>query len=182
MGFIKKGDREKVEIINKWMGMYHRTKPYDLKKSSDLIQLTVMATAEYMDLYYYHSNIQDVCEAYDESLEHFHPDDWINLNEDSEENDNKDIANLLAELDFTFLNVVNKAEDQCRQAWLHVCECSSEEVYKYFFGEMLDITTEVFSAAVDETIEDISSIEYKYNIEDNTKCFAEKLRSNITGS
>lgn len=58
------------------------------------------------------------------------------------ENANKNIANLLAQLDFTFLSVVNKAEDECRRAWLHVGECGSEEVYKYFFGEILDVLLE----------------------------------------
>lgn len=95
-------------------------------------------------MYYYHSNVQDLCESYDESLEHFHPADWINLHDDDEEeNDNKEVANLLAELDFTFLSVVNKAEDECRRAWSHVGECGSEEVFKYFFGEILVTTSEV---------------------------------------
>lgn len=72
---LSKRRQRESEIINKGMGMSHRTKPYDLKKPSDLVRFTEMATAEYMDMYYYHSNIQDVCEGYNESLEHFYSDD-----------------------------------------------------------------------------------------------------------
>ncbi|MDQ2086508.1 hypothetical protein RBH29_08715 [Herbivorax sp. ANBcel31] len=177
MSFYKKEDRKKIEIINKGMGTAHRTKPYDLKKTDDLINYTEMITAEYMDMKSYLCWLHDIIELYDDSLEHFHPDIWINLtSEELEENDYSEASYVLTDLDGLFVNIVNKAEDSCYRAWKHVMESNLEKVHQHFFGQVISIDSEKFKEIFEKTILEVVNAEYQYNVSKSAKTFADNLK------
>lgn len=79
--FIGKDDGEIIEAVNTALGMQHRSKLYDLKNSEDLIEAAKMATAEYLDLWDYSRQLDNILEEYDEALEHYHTSTWFQLGE-----------------------------------------------------------------------------------------------------
>lgn len=71
--FINKDDKEKIELLNELLGMSHRTKSYDMLNPDDLIELTELITAEYIDMRHYWNMISRVHSDFDESVEVFYP-------------------------------------------------------------------------------------------------------------
>ncbi|TYQ14591.1 UNVERIFIED_CONTAM: hypothetical protein Cloal_0942 [Acetivibrio alkalicellulosi] len=179
MNFYKKEDRKKIELINKGMGTSHRTKPYDLKKPEDVICYTEMITAEYMDMKSYLCWLQDVMELYDDSLEYFHPDIWINLGSGEDESEYSEASYILTEVDSVFVELVNKAEQRCYDAWKYVFESNFIETHQHFFDEVMSIDLEIFDRIFEETILEIVNVEYQYNVIKSAKAFAKILKERI---
>ena len=76
---LSKDDKENIALLNSIMGTRYREENYDLENTKDLIELVTYKTAEYMDYMSYIGNIGWLIENFDQSLEVFHPEKWINM-------------------------------------------------------------------------------------------------------
>ncbi len=76
MSFMKKKDVERVELFNQVLGTHHRTKPFDWKKSEDIIEALTMAIAEFVDTVRMADQLSGMCDDFDEMIEHYHPHEW----------------------------------------------------------------------------------------------------------
>lgn len=178
MKFIKKEDRENIDKLNMLMGTNHRSKPYDLKKDEDLIEATAMATAEYVDLEHYFGILSNLSEAFDESMEFFYPDEWINIGLKGTMED-EDLSSAVESLSVTedlFHILVDRAETKCIKLWKLVLLESSDDVIRHFFGETKHFDKETVENVLEDNLfEVLDEMEYDRVIENSVKNFAKAL-------
>ena len=161
-----------------FLGMNHRTKPYDFKNSNDIIEATVMVTAKYLDMTHYWIALNDVEEAFDESLEYFNPAAWINIGLKGTTN-RKDFDKAIKSLRSTsdiFRELMDTTEEKCAEMWQIVFFSSPEAVKKHFFTEIDDYNQEKVNQALEIIFENIFKIEYDGNIENSAYNFAKTLK------
>lgn len=179
MAFIKKEDRENIEKLNEALGTRHRVKPYDFNNSNDIIAATIMATAEYADMSNYWSQLYNIDEAFDESLEYYRPAGWINLGLKGTTED-EDIDDAIASLNETlnsFEAIMKKAEQKCIEMWKIVLLKPKDEVLKYFFGEVINFDRKKVEYVLEEQLIEIcDSMEYDGVIENSAENFAKILK------
>lgn len=186
MIFKNKEDREKIEILNASSGLAHRVTPYDFKKDEDIIEATTMATAEYVDYAYYWSQINDVLENFDESLEYFDTASWINIALNGAAYDKlSDLAyKSLHKTEDYFSKLLDQAEEKCINMWRIVFFNSNAKVIKHFFGKSIKFDAEVIESIFEDFYEVVSETRYAYSIEANVKNFCKtflaKLNSKTT--
>lgn len=182
MAFIKKEDRVNIEILNEASGTRHRTKPYDFNNSNDIIAATIMATAEYADMSSYWSQLYNIDEAFDESLEYYRPAGWLNLGLKGTTED-EDIDDAIVSLNETvncFEKLMNKAEQNCIEMWKIALLKPKDDVLKYFFGEVINVDIKRVEHVLEEQIAEIcDSIEYDGVIENSAENFAKVLKEYI---
>lgn len=178
MNPLSKKDQDNIAELNAIMGTTYRESEYDLEKSKDLIDAIENATAEYMDYINYWSRLNSVMENFDQSLEVFHPEKWFNMSKTgTTENELVDetVSNLYDVTDNMF-ELASDAEERCKDLWEFLLLGDNKEVQKYFVGDISMYNKEKLSKAIDAVIEDIFDIEYRNQVQKDTKSFANGVK------
>lgn len=178
MNPLSKKDQDNIAELNAIMGTRYRESEYDLEKSKDLIDAIENATAEYMDYINYWSRLNSVMENFDQSLEVFHPEKWFNMSKTgTTENELVDetVSNLYDVIDNMF-ELASDAEERCKDLWEFLLLGDNKEVQKYFVGDISMYNKEKLSKAIDAVIEDIFDIEYRNQVQKDTKSFANGVK------
>ena len=178
MNPLSKKDQDNIAELNAIMGTTYRESEYDLEKSKDLIDAIENATAEYMDYINYWSRLNSVMENFDQSLEVFHPEKWFNMSKTgTTENELVDetVSNLYDVTDNMF-ELASDAEERCKDLWEFLLLGDNKEVQKYFVGDIAMYNKEKLSKAIDAVIEDIFDIEYRDQVQKDTKSFANGVK------
>lgn len=178
MNPLSKKDQDNIAELNAIMGTRYRASEYDLEKSKDLIDAIENATAEYMDYINYWSRLNSVMENFDQSLEVFHPEKWFNMSKTgTTENELVDetVSNLYDVTDNMF-ELASDAEERCKDLWEFLLLGDNKEVQKYFVGDISMYNKEKLIKAIDTVIEDIFDIEYRNQVQKDTKSFANGVK------
>ena len=178
MNPLSKKDQDNIAELNAIMGTRYRESEYDLEKSKDLIDAIEKATAEYMDYINYWSRLNSVMENFDQSLEVFHPEKWFNMSKTgTTENELVDetVSNLYDVTDNMF-ELASDAEERCKDLWEFLLLGDNKEVQKYFVGDISMYNKEKLSKAIDAVIEDIFDVEYRNQVQKDTKSFANGVK------
>lgn len=178
MNPLSKKDQDNIAELNAIMGTRYRESEYDLEKSKDLIDAIENATAEYMDYINYWSRLNSVMENFDQSLEVFHPEKWFNMSKTgTTENELVDetVSNLYDVTDNMF-ELASDAEERCKDLWELLLLGDNKEVQKYFVGDISMYNKEKLSKAIDAVIEDIFDVEYRNQVQKDTKSFANGVK------
>lgn len=178
MNPLSKKDQDNIAELNAIMGTRYRESEYDLEKSKDLIDAIENATAEYMDYINYWSRLNSVMENFDQSLEVFHPEKWFNMSKTgTTENELVDetVSNLYDVIDNMF-ELASDAEERCKDLWEFLLLGDNKEVQKYFVGDISMYNKEKLSKAIDAVIEDIFDVEYRNQVQKDTKSFANGVK------
>lgn len=146
------------------------------------MQAVLMATAEYADMSTYWSQLYNLNEAFDESLEYYRPAGWLNLGLKGTTED-EDIDDAILSLNETvdyFKILMNKSEQKCIEMWKIVLLQPKDDVIKYFFGEVINIEMKKVKHVLEEQISEIcDSMEYDGVIENSAENFAKVLKKYI---
>lgn len=179
MRFIRKEDREKVEIINKNMGTTHRTMPYNFKEPKDIIEAVSMATGEFMDMHYYATCLYNIEESFDESIEHFYPDTWINsmLPDVEVDDDVMEACEALVYAGSAFEILKDRAELKCRNLWEFVLLTAPDEVRLHFFDDNIVLDNMTANTALEEIFGSVYDVVYDSSISVATANFANHLKN-----
>lgn len=178
MNPLSKKDQDNIAELNAIMGTRYRESEYDLEKSKDLIDAIQNATAEYMDYINYWSRLNSVMENFDQSLEVFYPEKWFNMSKTgTTENELVDetVSNLYDVTDNMF-ELASDAEERCKDLWEFLLLGDNKEVQKYFVGDISMYNKEKLSKAIDAVIEYIFDIEYRNQVQKDTKSFANGVK------
>lgn len=180
--FNKKEDRENIEKFNSLSGMSHRSKPYDLKKSEDIIQATIMATAEYADISHYWATLDSLVADFDESIEYYEPAAWlkIGLKGDTEDEELEEARVDLDNACESFHILMERAEEKCITMWRIVLSSPDEVVKKYFFDKALTVEEELLEEVLQNDIfELLNNMDYDGVIEHSAANFAKELEKRL---
>lgn len=180
--FIRKEDRENIKELNRFLGTKYRTRPYDMKNTKDIIEATMMATAEFVDFAYYWRTLFSLEEYFDETLEVFHPSAWVNLGlKGTTGRDDLDWAtHSLQETVDVFYNLLAGAEEKCAKMWRIVFFHSHHEVKVFFFGVARDYDTETVEQVLTEQLFEVfTGVDYDGVVEHSARMFARELEGMI---
>jgi|SRR5690554_6679814 len=174
-------DRENIKKLNEIMGTNYRTKPYNIKNSDDLIEMTEMITAEYVDIAHYWSVLVNIDENFDKSLEVFNPAAWVNIGlKGTTYNDIIDEAiSSLRNTSNLFSDIMDENEKRCIEIWKFILKNPVEKVHNYFFKKLVDYSDEIIDKTLSEDyiFEIFSGINYDGIVENSTKRFSEFSKS-----
>lgn len=179
MAFNKKEDRDNIEKFNSLAGMSHRSKPYDLKKSQEIIEATIMATAEFVDMSNYWSTLEQLVENLDESIEYYEPAAWlkIGLKGSTEDEELEDARADLDRASDSFRILMHRAEEKCLTMWKVVLNSTDNSVKEYFFVKDLSIENDILEEVFEEHIFDVlDGKDYDGIIEHSVDSFAKQLK------
>lgn len=182
MLFNKKEDRENIEKFNNLSGMSHRSKPYDLKKTEDIIEAVKMATAEYADMSHYWTSLDSLVSAFDESIEYYEPAAWLKIGLMGDTGD-EELEDARVDLDNaadSFRLLMDRAEEKCISMWRIVLTSENDEVKKYFFGDAITVDEELLEEVFEnDFFEIIDSINYDGIIEHSASNFAKEFKKTL---
>lgn len=182
MKFIGKDEKDKIDQLNQIFSTSYRSIPYDFKKTEDIIEATVMATAEFIDFNHYFHTLANLAELYDESVETFNPAAWMNLAREGTTNVNEldKAEKYLNKASDAFFTLSNKSLKKCKQMWHIVFFESPKEVIEHFFGEELIISKNIFEDIFkDDKYRIIDNIAYDGNIQNSAMQFAQSLKEYV---
>ncbi len=176
--FLSKKDRGNIEKINQYLGMSHRTKPYDFNKSEDIIEASSFITAEYIDFAHYWRTLSNIEEDFDESLEYYYPAAWTNMGLENSTNDEvlDEAVLCIRDASEIFYKLMDRAEERCKKIWYYILLNAPEQVKEYFFGDVLSFKKELVEDVLKEELFEIFlQTDYMLSIEEVAKDFAQKL-------
>lgn len=181
MDLISKDDKMKIDAFNAVLRTNYRNIPYDFTKPTDIIEATIMITAEFIDMSYYCTQLSDISERLDESLEVFYPAKWmaISLGEDLKDNEMEEALENIRCTENSFYKLMERAEKKCSDIWRIVFIDFNREVRRHFFGEE-EINFErvlIEDLLNNELLEVLDRMEYQYNTEKAVEDFSKHLLS-----
>lgn len=178
MNPLSKKDKENIAELNAIMGTRYKESEYNLENNKDLIKAIENATAEYMDYINYWARINSVMESFDESLEVFHPEKWFNMTKTgTTESDLIDrTIESLYEADDNMSELAREAEERCKELWEFLLLGDNKEVQTYFLGDISKYNKEDLCNAIEDVFENIFDIEYKCQVQNDTRNFANGIK------
>lgn len=154
--YYTKEDRETIEKLNRILGMKHRSKPYDFNNMDQLADAFKMTIAEYIDYQDYHMTVENVMEAFDESLEYYDPVTWMSLHSDDVKGDKlaAKTSRTLRKTGDCLYDISKRAQEKCkdmlvlilgmsidyRQAVLGKAYLYDEDAIEAVFEDCVEIT------------------------------------------
>ena len=178
MNPLSKKDKENIAELNAIMGTRYKESEYNLENNKDLIKAIENATAEYMDYINYWARINSVMESFDESLEVFHPEKWFNMTKTgTTQSDLIDrTIESLYEADDNMSELAREAEERCKELWEFLLLGDNKEVQTYFLGDISKYNKEDLCNAIEDVFENIFDIEYKCQVQNDTRNFANGIK------
>lgn len=175
---LSRKDKKDIAELNAIMGTRYRESGYNLENSEDLIEAIQNITAEYMDYIHYWSELEDVLENFDQSLEVFYPEKCFRTVKDGTTGRNlfdETMSNLYCATD-NMSDLAFEAEDRCKEIWEMLFNSDKDDVKQCFLGDISNYTQEQLVEALEETIENIYDVDYANQIETDAESFAKKIK------
>jgi len=157
-----------IKILNKYLGMNHRIERYNLSEASDLKDALEYAVAAYRDYYHYSCTLSEIVENFDESIEYFDTESWVNMTASRKTADSlvMDCVGSLSDTNENFYNLAKKAEMHL-SVLLKVVLTAPDAVQVEILGKAFDISP----ADIDEWLEGLfkalGEAEYHHSIPEN---------------
>jgi hypothetical protein len=165
---VDRESAEFIEVMNKFLGTNHRTKPYNLTDDDDLKQALKLAVAACRDYKHYADVLSKVVEDFDESMEHFDIVTWANKSRAPEKADALVIqcAESLAVASESFYELSERAEMDL-SLLLKVIMTAQDATQIDVLGKVYDIKPDEIDARLGELFEMLYESEYHHSIDDN---------------
>jgi hypothetical protein len=170
--YYDKESRKRIEMINKVLNMTHRSKPYDFANIEDIKEAFMYSTGEFLDYQSYASELSELLEKYDESMEYYDPVTWLGSALDIDKHDIK-VQKAYSSLrkaadDMSALS--DRAEKRVVKLTQLLLSCS-KEVRKAVFGKAYIFDAEAMEDIIEESLE----ITHTYSVEESRDSFLELM-------
>lgn len=181
--FFDRENLEKIKLLNEKSGMSHRAKPYDLNNIKDFDELLKYKVCAFLDYKEYQMTIDDVLEHFDESMEYYDTVTWLNgsLGTNNPDKLLERCYSSTRKAADDFYKLAERAEQECKKV-LYMAIDSDDETQKYVLGFTIRKTKKL-NEIIDNIFDEITDLEYEYNMEhayENFKTFLrEKLKELI---
>lgn len=165
-------DVENTQILNEALQMSHRVKSYDMNDIADIQEKFKMIVAEYLDYSHYWLEVENILEHFDESMEYYDPSAWSEGKPSTKNGSNlmlkayesiRDSSDCLYELYST-------KEKECRDLLEAILKMDDETKI-----EVLGKAYPWDENVLEDIFENITEIEYQYNIEESLKVFLKHI-------
>lgn len=176
MNPLSKKDKDNIAELNAMMGTRYRETEFDLENTKDLIEAVEKTTAEYMDYSHYSSELDWIIENYDQSLEVFHPEEWISILKEEEEWSIGETVSSLNEAARNMTRLERDAEEKCREIWQYMLLGNNKEAQKYFVGSISKYQKEDLLESINNVIENVYKIDYKNQIQQDAENFSKEIK------
>lgn len=178
---ISRDDTNKIAELNAIMQTSYREVPYDLNNTKDLIEATKYITAEYMDYYYYWGKLENITEEFDRTVEVFNPQIFMGLLKDS--NSGSELidknVNILSIASDSMLDLLEIAEDKCKNVWKVILVGNNIDAKKYFLGDDEIYTAEEFEEIWEYTMENLEEFTHTNVIYEDCMNFAKLVKKQL---
>jgi len=177
--FFDRENLEKIKLLNEKAGMSHRTKPYDLNNIKDLDELLKYKVCAFWDYKEYQMTIDDVLDHFDESMEYYDTATWLDFSISTNKPDKllQKCYKSLRKATDDFLELTQRAEKECKEV-LYIVADSDEETQKSILGFAVK-KTKNFNEIIENIFDEITDLEYEYNMEKAYENFKTFLRENL---
>jgi hypothetical protein len=171
-------DAENIEKINAFMGMQHRSTPYDLTNTDDLNQAFLLTVAAFMDYRKYWLELCRIDEDMDESLEYYDTATWLNMSLAPEKMDSLVVEAIrsLRDTDALFYELSERAQKNC-SVILKAILTSPHETQKAVLGQAYAIPEKEIDAKIEELFDDLEGVELHYGMEENREEFLAHIKN-----
>jgi hypothetical protein len=179
MDFNKNIHGDNVEKLSRLLARRHRSRSFDLKNTEDIIEATIKATVEYVDMCDYWFRLVALRNEFDKSLECCEPSVWIKVNVtgDAEVEDIEDAKFNLEGASESLHNLMCRSEQKCISLWKIVLNSSKDEVKKYFFGEDIEVEEGIVIEVLENNMFNLANtMEYDGVMEHSVEYFAKELK------
>jgi hypothetical protein len=161
-----------IDILNKHLGMGHRTGDYNLAETSELKAALEYAVAAYMDYHHYMMSLSSLSEKFDESVEYFDTESWVSLTSDLDNVDDL-VYGCACSLSAAF----NKFCDLAARAQKHlelilkIAVTAPTEAQNEMFGKSFVLDPSDIEGWLEGLFDALYDAEYHHSIPDNFKEF-----------
>lgn len=170
--YYDKKSRKRIEMINKVLNMKHRSKPYDFANIEDVKEAFMYSAAEFLDYQSYATELSDVLERYDESMEYYDPVTWLGSPLDSDKHDlkvQKAYSSLRKAAD-DMSALADRAEKRVVKLTELFLSCN-KDLRMAVFGKAYIFDKEAMEDIIEESIE----ITDTYSVEESRDAFLELM-------
>jgi hypothetical protein len=166
-----------IEILNKYLGMNHRTVSYDLTKTSELKSALEYAVAAYKDYSHYSVTLGSLVENFDESVEHFDTASWVRMSRAPDDADDliMKCVSSLSETFYDFIDLTKRAEKHLSNMMMITLTAPSN-VQKEILGASFEIAPADIEGWLKFFLSELYQADYHCSIPDNFKTFLEVVK------
>jgi hypothetical protein len=174
--FYTPEDRIKIEKLNEISDLRHRSTPYDVSKSDDLMEMFKMKVCALLDYIEYDDLLGNLLERFDESIEYYDTRTWLSFTTDVEKPDAllikcyKSIRKAHDDLN----NLVEKASNEFKKVFKLVFD-SEAEMQEVIIGFEIQSNLN-FEKIVDDILDNIYEVKNSHNMEEAYNNFLSFLR------
>jgi hypothetical protein len=184
MNSLSKKDKENIAELNALLGTKYRENELDLENSNDLIEAIENSTAEYMDYINYWGELSDIIGNFDQSLEVFHPEKWFNMVKEktTESKLIDETISSLYDASDNMSELADISEERCKKIWKFMLLGNNKIVQEYFIGDISKYKEKELIEAIENTIENIFEVKYENQVQNDTRNFADEIKSYLENS
>ena len=166
-----------IEVLNKYLGMEHRTESFNLSKTDDLKQALTLAVGAYRDYFNYESKLYELVEHFDESLEHYDTVTWVNMGHSPKKTDSlaMECAACLSDANDSFRELTERAEEYL-SVLLKIILTAPDTVQQEILGGAYCISPQEIEERLQDLFTGVCYSDYHYAIPDNLNAFLETLK------
>jgi hypothetical protein len=177
---LDKETRDAVETLNKNLGTKHRVKPYDLNNPDDLKQALELAVAAYRDYCHYAQVLGGIGEDFDESLENYDVETWLELKPGQADALSEDCARSIE----TAWKLFDELKDRAREHFAFILKTVllSEPASLKTFGKAYKIEPGKIDKIISDTIDSLDESEYFHPIPENFKLLLKRTDELLGGN
>ena len=179
MDFDKNVHSEDIEKLTRLLARRNRSRSFDLKNTEDIIEATVKATIEYVNMCDCWFRLIALREDFDKSLECCEPSVWIRTNTtgETETEDIEDVRFNFEGASESLHSIMCSSEQKCITLWKVVLKSSKDEVKKYFLGEVIDVEEDVLDDVLENNMFNlINTMEFDGVVEHSVENFSKELK------
>jgi len=169
---------ENIEKINAFMGMRHRSTPYDLTNPDDLKQAFLLTVAASMDYRRYWRSLENIAEEFDESLEYYDTAAWLNMSLNPGKSDvlSMEAAGMLSVTSDIFSQLIERADRSCTTI-LKAILAAPAAVQQDVLGRAYSIPANELDERIKILLEGLDESDMHYQMEKNREAFIELMES-----
>jgi len=173
-----KENADNIEKINAFMGMRHRSTPYDLTNPDDLRQAFLLTVAACMDYRGYWRSLENIAENLDESVEHYDTVTWINMGRSPEKADDlaMEAVEALSEASNVFDQMIERADRNCTVI-LKAVLSASPAVQKDVLGRTYSLPANELDKRIKELFDGLDEIDMHYQMDENRDAFLKLMEA-----
>jgi len=161
-----------IDILNKHLGMGHKTREYNLTETSELKAALEYAVAAYMDYHHYMMSLSSLIEKFDESVEYFDTESWVSMTGDPNNVDDLvySCTSSLSAAFYKFSDLAGSAYDHLEQI-LKIVVTAPTEAQIEILGKSFVLSPSEIDRWLEGLFDALYEAEYHSSIPDNFKEF-----------